>query len=270
MPPSTVDGILLPGWMEREEAVGWFRDHCWFESALTEADAEKLWATYRDKVEALPERNIQPPQQHPIPQAHQGLVNQFLARFRGPEVLSVINVDPLDLIAYQRYVVADRCDHHKQQAGAWAKKFLVIDRPIAQLPGRVENGVIKFGLPHAEHAIAMQQDGSFRIQQFDGYVAAVQLGGRVILKAGYHRSFAFARTVINEPDARDRCALVALTRSLPPELAPNFPHQGLRTKVLSSRAPLLRDFLDSDLAIAVKLRKKCWEAHFQIVPVNVD
>lgn len=255
--------------MQRDEALEWLRNHCWNDPQLTEAQAEEIWIRYRDRVNALPERNIQPPQRLPIPPVHRHQVNQFLARFRGPEVLDVININPLDLVAYQFYVVTDRCDHHVQQAGAWAKKFLVLDRPNVQLPGRVENGIIKFELPHAEHTIGVQPDGAFRIQQFDGYVSAVNVSGRLVLKAGYHRSFAFARAVMNEPDASDRCALVALTRSLPPGLAPNCPNQGLRTMVLGTRAALLRDFFDVDLAMPVKLRKKRWETHIQIVPVDV-
>lgn len=255
--------------MDRDEALGWLRGNCYFDPALTEVQAEETWIRYRDRVNALPERNIHLPQRHAIPEAQRQLVRQFLARFGGPEVLDVININPLDLVAYQRYVVTDRCDHHVQQPGAWARKFLVIDRPIAQLPGRLENGIIKFELPHAEHVIAFQQDGAFRIQQFDGYVAVSDLGGRLVLKSGYHRSFAFARAVMNEPDASAKCALVALTRSLPPDVAPNAPRQGLRTTVLGVRAPLLRDFFDCDLAMDVKLLKKRWEAHFQIVAVNV-
>jgi hypothetical protein len=266
--PSIVDGIILPGWMERDEAVGWLRQNCWFDPQLTEAQAEEIWLRYRDRVNALPERNIQPPQRSPIPAAQRQLVNQFMARFHGPEVLDVININPLDLVAYQRYVVADRCNHHVQQAGAWARKFLVIDRPSANLPGRIENGALKFSLPHAEHLIALLPDGAIRIQQLDGYVAVAEIGGRVFLKAGYHRSFAFSRAVMNEPDASEKCALVALTRSLPPDLAPNCPNQGLRTMVLGTRPALLRDFFDRDLAMEVKLRKKIWEAHIQIIPVD--
>jgi len=263
-----MDAVLLLAWMERDEAVLWLRDHCWFDPQLTEAKAEEIWKVYRDRGNALPERIIEPPQRFPIPAAQRQLVLQFLARFRGPEVLDVIKVNPMDLVVYQRYVVTDRCDHHVQQPGVWARKFLVIDRPAANLPGRIENGILKFALPHAEHLIGIQPDGAFRIQQSDGYVALSEIGGRLLLKAGYHRSFAFARALMNEPDASEKCALFALTRSLPPDLAPNCPNQGLRTSVLGTRAPLLRDFFDRDLAMEVKLRKKIWEAHIQILPVD--
>src|SRR6266436_7006506 len=133
---------------------------------------------------------------------------------------------------------------------------------------RVEGDTIKFNLPHAEHMIGFQPDGAFQIQQGAGFVSVVDLnGGRLLLKAGYHRSFAFARAAMNEPDAKDKCELVALTTSLPPQLLPTAPHQGLRTTVLGPRPPLFSDFFDADLAMTVKLRKKRWEAQLRITAI---
>jgi hypothetical protein len=172
----------------------------------------------------------------------------------------------MELVVYQKYVVTDRANHHAQQNVNWPSKTLVIDRPIAQLPIRVEQQVLKVALPHAEHFIVFQ-GGGFGIQQGGGYVCVAEIGGRLLLKAGYHRSFAFARATMNEPDAKDKCELVALTTTLPPQLSDDLPNQGLRTIVLGSRPPLFSDFF-SDLAMTVKLRKKCWEAHIKIVDVD--
>jgi hypothetical protein len=183
-------------------------------------------------------------------------------------VSEVLNINPMDLLVYQTYVVTNRADHHHNQVGGWARKTLVIDRPSAQLPMRIDGDTIKFALPHAEHMFAFQ-NGSFQIQQGAGFVSLVDVGGgRLLLKAGYHRSFAFARAVMNEPDASDKCELVALTTSLPPELSATFPHQGLRTMVLGPRPPLFRDFFEADLAMTVKLRKKRWEAQLRIAAID--
>jgi hypothetical protein len=116
--------------------------------------------------------------------------------------------------------------------------------------------------------IALQQDGAFRIQQGAGFVSVVQIGPRMILKAGYHRSFAFSRSMMNAPDANDKFALVVLTRTLPPQLSPDFPNQGLRTVVLGPRPPLLSDFFDLDLVTTVRLRKKRYEAHICITQID--
>lgn len=266
--PNTVDAVILPGWMEREQAISYLRNDCCFSPQLTDEQAGLLWAQYKGRVESLPERVIRQPERFQIPAAERHIVDEFLQRLRGPEVLDVLKINPLELVVYQLYVVADRANHHDQQRQDWARKFLVIERPASQLPIRVEEGTVKVNLPHAEHMIGLQPDGAFRLQQGGGFVCCVEIEGRLVLKAGYHRSFAFSRAVMNEPEARDRSVFVALTRAVPPQLAPDFPHQGLRTTVLGSRPPLLSDFFDGDLAMTVRLRKKRWEMHLKILPVD--
>jgi hypothetical protein len=266
---ATLNALLLLGWMPEQEAVEWLTNLCTFNPPLDGVAAKALWQQYHDKVEALPERVPQAPTQHPLPNNCKGHVTDFLRRHRNQEVLNVVNINPMELAIYQFYVVVARADDHHSQGGAWMRKTLVIDRPIAQLPVRSEGDTIKISLPHAEHMIAFQPDGAFRIHQGAGFVSVVDLGGgRLLLKAGYHRSFAFARAAMNEPEAKDRCELVALTTSLPPPLMPTFPHQGLRTTVLGSRAPLFSDFFNEDLVMAVTLRKKKWEAHLRIAAVD--
>jgi len=266
--PSTVDAVLLLGWMGQDEAVSCLLDHCTFDPAIDREEAARLWTAYHKRVEALPVRNPQPPARLQIPAGSRGHVTDFLRRHRGTEVSDVININPLDLVVYQLQVVTDRANHHHNQAGSWSRKTLVIDRPAAQLPVRVEGDTIKFTLPHAEHMFVFQ-NGAFQIQQGAGFVSVVDLGaGKLLLKAGYHRSFAFARAAMNEPDAKDKCELVALTTSLPPQLLASAPHQGLRTTVFGSRPPLFSDFFDADLAMTVKLHKKRWEAQLRIAAID--
>lgn len=268
MAAATLSAIALLGWMDRDEAIAFLLEQCAFGPPLDRQQAEELWTRYHDRVRALPARNPQPPQRFPIAPANRGIVTDFLARHRGPEVTDVININPMDLVVYQTVVVTDRADHHNQQAGVWARKTLVIDRPVAQLPYRIEGDTIKFALPHAEHMFAFQ-NGYFQIQQGAAFVSVVDIGqGRLLLKAGYHRSFAFARAAMNEPDARDKCELVALTTSLPPPLVPAAPHQGLRMMVFGPCPPLFSDFFAPDLAMTIRLRKKRWEAHLRIAAVD--
>jgi hypothetical protein len=268
MAAATVSAIALLGWMEREDAIRFLLEQCLFDPPLDRLQAEALWTQYSERVQALPPRNPQPPQRLPVAQANRGIVADFLARFRGPEVSDVININPMGLLVHQTVVVTERADHHDQQAGGWARKTLVIDRPTVQLPVSVEGDTIKFALPHAEHMFAFQ-NGWFQIQQGAGFVSVVDIGqGRLLLKAGYHRSFAFARAAMNEPEARDKCELVALTTSLPPALVPGAPHQGLRMMVFGACPPLFSDFFAPDFAMTVRLRKKRWEAHLRIAAVD--
>jgi hypothetical protein len=270
MGASTLGANILLGWMDREEAISHLVNDCRFDPQITRDRAEELWTEYRGRVDALPEREIQPPVRFPIPDADRQIVNNFLSQFRGPEVLDVIKINPLELIIYQTYVVTDRADHHAEGPGNWARKTLVMNRPTNLLPWRVEDGTLKFSLPHAEHQIWINPNGQFGIQQGGGFVSVAEIEGRLFLKAGYHRSFAFARAVTNEPEANAKSMLVALTRALPPQLTTDFPHQGLRTTVLGRRPPLLADFFDLRLAMTVRLRRKKYEAHFQgkVVPVD--
>lgn len=266
---AALNALLLLGWMERQEAVECLMKGCLFDPPLNEAQAEAKWNEYRDRVLALPERNPQPQVRFPIPGGSKGHATDFLRRFRRPgtDIVDVININPLDLIAYQLYVVVDRACEHQNRPVSWARKTLVLDRPSSQLPIRMEDGAIKISLPHGEHMIAIKS-GSFEIQQGAGFVSVVDIGnGRLLLKAGYHRSFAFARAAVNELEAKDKCELVALTTTLPPQLEPTFPHQGLRTTVFGSRPPLFSDFFDPNLVMTVKLRRKKYEAHIRTVEI---
>ena len=270
--PPTVDGFLLLGWMEKDEAVHWLSsENCHFDPPLSEVQAEELWQKYKTAVDALPERAPKLAARHPIAPSIRPIVDDFLVRTRGPEVTDVISVKPFELSIFQLYVVADRADHHAKQLGGkeWAKCCLQLDRPNSPMQLRQEDDAIKVSLPHGEHLFSAVP-GGFVIQQGGGFISVCETGGRTILKAGYHRSFAFSRALINKPDAKDMSLLVAVTNTLPAPLLPTFPKQGLRTTVLGSRAPLLSDFLDESLAIAVKLRKKRYEMHIRVGVVGVN
>jgi hypothetical protein len=256
--------------MAKDEAIACLQTQCWFDPQLSDAQAEALWQPYRIAVEQLPERQLQTPQRLPIPRHAQSLVNDFRARTRGPEVLDVINIDPRSLAIYQFYVAVDRADHHAQCLGNndWARTCLQLDRPVSQLPIRLENNAVKVVVPHGEHTFALRPDGAFQIQQTGGFISVCEINGRMILKAGYHRSFAVVRAAMNAPEASDTSLLVALTATAPPQLSAQFPTQGLRTTILGSRPPLFSDFFDSSLAMKVKLRRKKFEYHIRFEQVD--
>lgn len=257
--------------MEKDDALRWLRQDCWFAPALTEDQALEIWGRYKKVVEALPERKIDPPKRHPIGAPHKGTVQEFLNRFRGPEVLDVICLDPRELLVYQLYVVGDRADDHANHLGgaAWAKLCLQMERPGTQMALRMDGGIIKVQLPHAEHLFTLQPQG-FVIQQGGGFISVCEVEGRMLLKAGYHRSFAFSRALMKDPDAKEKSLLVALTKTVPREISADFPKQGLRTTVLGSRPPVFSDFFDVSLAMEVKLRKKRYEMHIKVDVVAID
>ena len=132
--PNTLDGVLLLGWMEKDEAINWLTQHCWSEQAITPTQAEALWEKYRAVVKALPDpRPIPKVESKPIPPSAQAHVKQFLARHKGPEVLDVMNVDPRQLVIYQFYVAVSRSDEHaKNGSKAWAETCLQIRPPAVE------------------------------------------------------------------------------------------------------------------------------------------
>jgi len=270
--PQTLEGLVLLGWMEKNDAVTYLLEHCWFDPQVTNEQAQVMWEGFRHTVEQLPERQIAAPVRRPIPNHSEAWVNRFMVATRGPEVIQVINVDPRELVVYQFYVAVDRADHHAQNVGnhRWTQTSLQFDRPGAALPLRGEDGIIKVSLPHPEHGFVVRPDGLFQIQQGGNFVSVCEVEGRMILKAGYHRSFAFARATMNELDARDKSLLVALTATAPPQLSPLFPMQGLRTTVLGLRPPLFSDFFNDSLAMRVKLRRKRYEMHLRVELKQID
>lgn len=267
---KTVDALVLIGWMEKEQAIAYLQQQCVFEPPLTRKQAEKLWRSRKQAVDAIPERVLQQPTRRLIPSSSKDVAADFLRRFPSAEVVDIINIEPLSLLAHQLHVVIDVADEHaKQLTGSeWTKVCLTADRPIDEkgLQGRIEDGVLKFNLPHSELMVGLDQDGVFRMQQGAAYIGVCELEGRLLLKAGYHRCFAFCRATRNEPDAKDRSLLVVLTKTVPPKL--DGQHD-LRMALLSSRPPLVSDFFDETLAMRVKLRQTRYEMHIKADVVAV-
>jgi hypothetical protein len=272
---KTVNALLLLGWMEKDEAILYLQEQCWFDPPLTNQQAEELWVKYNQAVAALPERTVTRPDRLPVPKSRKEFIDNVRQRCKSdPEILDILNIDPTKLVVYQFYVVTDVADRHAQSMSSdrqWAKTCLQLDRPGAQLPVRSEDSIIKVNLPHPEHMFTLTpNDGAFRVQQGGGFVCVCEIEGRLLLKAGYHRSFAFARAARNEPDAKERSLFVALTKTPPPQLSTDFPTLGLRTIVLGPRPPLFSDFFNDDLAMTVKLRKRRYEMHIKVDIVPFD
>jgi hypothetical protein len=267
--PNTLDGIVLLGWMEKAEAIAYLRERCWFDPQLTENEAEALWVRYYLAVERLPDRPIQTPERLPIPAFAKDCVGHFLSQHGGPELLDVININPLGLAIYQFHLAVGHAEQYAQhlEKEVWTRICLEVDRPVSQLPMRIDGNTIKISLPHGEHGLTLRTDGAFQIQQGAGCIRVCEIGGRMLLKAGYHRCFAYARSIMTVPDA-DICFPVALTATAPPQLSEQFPVQGLRTIVLGSRPAFFADFFDDSLAMKVKIRRKKYEFHFHLEQVD--
>jgi hypothetical protein len=260
--PNTVPAKFLLGWMSHNEALRALKS-CYFEKALKDKDAIKLWRTYRDKVRALPVREI--PEIPPIPftDAEDVAITAHLADLNsGPKARflpEVIKVNPSNIIARQFYVLTDHSQNHGDDMNcenARIEKFLGIGLGFTgQLrPKRVSRKLIEIDLPHMEYVVEATP-GGFNFKERDRYALAVRSpNDRLVLWGGYHRTHAVLCQLAGEAAAV--APLLTVMRGIP-EVDTFFAVPSTaRDSVLGDRPPLLCDFLDEDLFIKVNLRKK--------------
>jgi hypothetical protein len=154
----------------------------------------------------------------------------------------------------------------------WVDECLLSER-APEVKYRIDNEGFHLDLPHAEYAfVPNPQNGTFSIMQHARFVGVCEYSARMLLVAGYHRSFAFARTAMatNALDAMARSIVVALTTDVPARLSPALPNTGLCATLAGCRPPLFGDFFDDRLSMRVKLRQKRYEFRVQILAVDVE
>jgi len=278
MPIQTVEAKVLPGWMERDFAVHYLMNECVLDPPLTGERALVLWQEYHARVEALPEREANAPVRLPLNREEQQAAEDFLRFHRslgpGGSVRDVIKIDPTGLVAYQFYVVLDKVAEYTDHvtANTWcARNCLITVRRPQQIQVHHALNAMDVDVPHGEFAfIFNQQLGRFEVIEQARHVSVTAFQNRMILWAGYHRSY--ARMASANPDGTDRSLLVALTTDADFFVSTHSPNQGLRAMVRGSRPCLLGDFLDESFFMQVKLRKKRFQLQVrsQIVPINDD
>ena len=278
MPPSTVDAVLLVGWMERDFAVKYLTEDCVFDPPISPAEAEEIWRKYRAAVDAMPERDCAAPEHLPLSADEQRAAEEFLRFHRrqgaNSPIRDVIKIDPRKLVAYQFYIVLDRAKAYMEHAEArtWSARNC-LKTTIQPQQIRVNHGLnlMNIEVPHGEFAFIFDQNtGHYSVVELARHVSVSEFQNRMILWAGYHRSY--ARVASTNPDAIDLSMLVALTTDADLFVSDASPNQGLRATVCGLRAPLLRDFFDARFFMMVKLRKKRFELQIraQCVGVNAD
>src|SRR6266699_4366880 len=82
MPPSTVEGVVLLGWLERDFAVTFLLNECVTDPPLDEQGAEGLWRRHREQVDAMPGRDCRAPDRLPLTAEDRRQADTFL-RFHG-------------------------------------------------------------------------------------------------------------------------------------------------------------------------------------------
>lgn len=264
--PQGVSAVILPGWMPREQAVNFLTKEC-LEPQFNEATAGQTWKDYRAKVEEMAPREAMAPARLPFSAAEQAEVDAFLSwvrQMKFANIKDVVKINPLRCIAWQLQIITDRsvsyCKSMMTEREA-VRHCLARDTASPQLPLTITPNDVRARLPHAEFMFNYLNPGGFQIQQQARHVSVSSYDQRLVLWAGYHRSFALMTK--ENPEGTDRSLVAALTTDADFMLSESSPNHGVREMLRGLRPPLMADFLDERFCMKVRLRKKRCELWIQ-------
>lgn len=233
-----------------------------------------MWREYRCRVDQLEPREALAPAKVPITDRHeQEAATEFMRLYRSASnVLGVVKVNPMELVVHQLQIVIQRSTHYRPHVGSkrtWLQTSLLCNSALSpQLTIRALPNAIDAELPHGEFMLGFDSQFGFTIQQLSPHVNVTEYGRRMMLWAGYHRTY--ARMAGMAPDASDRSLVVALSRFGDSKISPAWPNRGEREMLTGARPPLFRDFFDERFFVKVKLRKKRYELQIRGQIVAID
>lgn len=266
---------VLLGWMERDHAITFLRRTCIFESPLSESKARRIWEKYKKGVDSLGPRDAHAPTKLELNEAEKKAAEALLKHYEGSDnILEVVKIDPFDLVVRQFWVITDHPNGYATACAnnaGWIKEALPI--PVAnKTPDlkkvRIDPYTIDVHVPHGEFGIFYDQDTeAFRIQEFARYISVTAYEERMLLWAGYHRTYACMSKM--NPDPIARSLAMVLTTDGAFEVSAASPNQGLRAILRGPRPPLFTDFFDDRLRMMVTLPRARFELHVraQVVPI---
>lgn len=280
MAPATLSAIALLGWMERDEAVEFLRERCFFDSPLDEAEALTVWEDYRHRVEALGERSIVLPESRTLTPEEKDWERRFLSfvRAAGANVRSVLKVNLMELVVHQKFILTGRAVEYASKltnAKAWMELALPTQPDIFQANATARQSGVRvemdIDVPHGEWLLTpCVCNGELHLKPGPTlrHVTVIQpQADRLLLWSGYHRSY--ARALIAHPDGTELPALVALAENVV-----SAPMAGRETAfdrlVRGPRPPFFTDFFDERLFMRVALRRKRFQMQIRSDVAWVD
>jgi hypothetical protein len=222
----TVRTRILPGWMTRDQAIATFTTIC--VPSRTPDEAIAIWEEYRNRAAHLPiDRGAScvrlplTPEEDAHAQRFMAFLNQYTQG--NHPITGVIKVDVRQMIVHQLEVVTERAEGYARSNPTetmWMNELLPTAMPPAQMNFQFSMGPphnahpmssqILIDLPHSEFAFLHTGNGLFGPSQFMRHITACEQQQKILLKAGYHRSFA---RLTSAPPATVPTALVALERN---------------------------------------------------------
>jgi len=270
--------------MERDDAINLLVNDCVADPPFDPLSAAAVWREYRNRAEALPERPALEPPHLPLTQEEQQHAQRFMAFLRGAgvtDVQRVIKIDPSALVIFQYYVIAERAEQYGQRMNAPQTRDLEECLPISVNNTQVQiaftrngmNSQADISLPHAEFFFGVNpQTAAFTATQFLRHVTVAKAGARLLLTAGYHRSY--ARMLSMNPTAAARSAVVALAAntlvSPPAQVGVGVVGGAFGLSPFGQRPALLGDFFADGLFMNVNLRRKRYQLQVRSTLVALD
>jgi hypothetical protein len=258
---KTLSGKLLLGWMQEKEALAFLLDEA--VPPLTKDAALELWNCYRAKVTALGQREYHKPARAPH-NFKENLAAQKIikaSRRNGEHnVKGLLKVDPLDLVVHQLRIFEERALPYLPLVRDPVAKVKVCLPPLptgGQLPTRRISGKTIIELPHGEFRIGLGPDKRPAVQELAHHIAINEFDGRLLLWAGYHRTYAVTLASQANPEEIERLVPAVLTTDADDAFLDAMARFSEKRDMVRGTCPaLFRDFFDSDLCLAIKLRKR--------------
>jgi len=227
--------------MDEADAIDYLTESCTWSEPMSPIEAGRVWRDARARTLAAARSRIY---RSPSYRVRSDIIAREFMHAAGGRVKAVVEVDPEQLVAFQFYVASERSAFHAAD-GTWATRCLPTRRSPNALQVRSEGNSMYFDVPHGEHILMLTPEGELRIEQNHPYVMVADIGdGRMLLRAGYHRAFAY----ISAASAPREPFLAALTEHRLVEL--EIP--GMRAKLSAASPPLVGDFLNPELVLPVK------------------
>jgi hypothetical protein len=262
----TIRGKLLLGWMPREEAMKTLLKLCVFSSPINEQQAEELWAEYRSRVAALSPRKCELPANAKMSLAEKIQAKKLMNDIRrkgGKNARRVLKIDPMRLVVHQYRIFLDHAEAYRAAMINEREKTRLclgfgLETDFTRV--RSEAGAVIIELPHPEFGCKRHPNGQIEIQEAARFISVADLDDRILLWAGYHRTYAVASQT--SPDATERVLLVTLIDGDADRfLAPDSDRREVRDTVLGERPAIFADFFDDALCMTVNLRRQRPEWH---------
>lgn len=274
--PKTVKARFLLGWMKQHEAVDALNT-CIFDPPLTKKKAIALWKVHRDRVEALPIRPISNPTCLPLTLNESTAIAAHAQRMKagafGQQFSGVTKVNPADLVIHQYHVITERAEKYAQEMADDAARInhclgVNLEFKGTLVPRWAGPKRTVIDLPHFEFK-PVPVPGGFTFREWDRYITAAPCPAkdRLLLWAGYHRTYALFTLCQGAGDAAGAAPLLTVMTGMPDVLAffGGTARASVRDAVLGQKPALFCDFFDPDLFICVNLRKKRAEGRIDLV-----